>query len=99
MTSHFAAETILYCIPYHIILYYIPYIWEAGEDINHDYHLWNSIIELKDTTHQEIMNEICFATGFVKIYCRSGNFHVLQFLQICDFGSFRKFWFSRIFNS
>ena len=44
------------------------YTCEADDDTNHDYHLWSSIIEFKDTTHQEIMSEICFATVFVKIY-------------------------------
>ena len=44
------------------------FVCEADDATNHDYHLWSSIIKFKDTTHQKIMNEICFETIFVKIY-------------------------------
>ena len=43
------------------------FVCEAYDDTNPDCHLWSSIIKFKDTNHQEIMNEICFATVFVKI--------------------------------
>ena len=59
------------------------FVCKADDDTNHDYHLWSIIIEFKYTTHQEIMNEICFATVFVKIYTIKINILFVCHAKLC----------------
>ena len=58
-------------------------ICDAADDTNHDYHLWSGIVEFKDTTYQEIMNEICLATVFVKIYTIKIDILFVCYAKLC----------------